>query len=114
MPELVSATVLLAMPPLMAYLAVRCLREVIPAWHAGGKIDSSLALHAFFLGASIGALFMAAAYIFVNPFSIDMLGARIAFAFGILAAASVFAACIRKHRRAEHIRKLTAKQRTMR
>lgn len=36
MPELVSATALLAMPPLMAYLAVRCLREVIPAWHVGG------------------------------------------------------------------------------
>lgn len=99
MPELVSATALLAMPPLMAYLAVRCLREIIPAWHAGGKIDSSLALHAFSLGAAIGALLMAAAYIFVNPFSIDMLGVRIAFVFGILAAASVSAASIRKHRR---------------
>lgn len=113
MPELVSAVALLAMPPLMAYLAVRCLGEVTPAWHAGGKIDSSLALHAFLLGVAIGALLMAAAYIFVNPFSIDMLGTRIAFAFGILAAASVFAACIRKHRRVEHIRKLTAKQRTL-
>lgn len=67
-----------------------------------------LALHAFLLGVAIGALLMAAAYIFVNPFSIDMLGARIAFAFGILAAA-----CICKHRRVEHIRKLTAKQRTL-
>lgn len=113
MPELVSATALLAMPPLMAYLAVRCLREIIPAWHAGGKIDSSLSLHAFSLGAAIGALLMAAAYIFVNPFSIDMLGVRIAFVFGILAAASVSAASIRKHRRAEYIRKLTAKQRTL-
>lgn len=62
MPELVSATALLAMPPLMAYLAVRCLREVIPAWHVGGRIDSFLALHAFFLGMAIGALLMAAAY----------------------------------------------------
>lgn len=57
---------------------------------------------------------MAAAYIFVNPFSIDMLGARIAFVFGILAAVSVSAASIRKYRRAEHIRILTAKQRTLR
>lgn len=113
MPELVSATVLLAMPPLMAYLAVRCLREVIPAWHAGGKIDSSLALHAFLLGVAIGALLMAAAYVLVNPFAIDMLGVRIAFLFGILAAASVSAASIRKHRRVEYIRKLTAKQRTL-
>ena len=114
MPELVSATALLAMPSLMAYLAVRCLREVIPAWHVGGRIDSFLALHAFFLGMAIGALLMAAAYVLVNPFAIDMLGVRIAFAFGILAAVSVFATCICKYRRAEHIRILTAKQRTLR
>lgn len=105
MPELVSAVALLAMPPLMAYLSVRCLCELVPAWHVGGKIDSSLALHAFFLGVAIGALLMAAAYVLVNPLAIDMLGVRIAFLFGILAAASVSAASIRK---------LTAKQRTLR
>ena len=43
-----------------------------------------------------------------------MLGVRIAFAFGILVAVSVFATCIRKYRRAEHIRMLTAQQRDMR
>lgn len=50
MPELVSAVALLAMSPLLAYLSVRCLCELVPAWHVGGRIDSSLALHAFFLG----------------------------------------------------------------
>lgn len=114
MPELVSAVALLAMSPLLAYLSVRCLCELVPAWHVGGRIDSSLALHAFFLGAAIGALLMAAAYVLVNPFAIDMLGVRIAFAFGIIVAFSVFATCIRKYRRAEHIRMLTAKQRTLR
>lgn len=116
MPELVSAVALLAMSPLLAYLSVRCLCELVPAWNVGGRIDSSLALHAFFLGAAIGALLMAAAYVLVNPFAIDMLGVRIAFAFafGIIVAVSVFATCIRKYRRAEHIRMLTAKQRTLR
>lgn len=57
MPELVSAVALLAMPPLLAYLSVRCLCELVPAWHVGG---------------------------------------------------------IRKHRRVEHIRMLTAQQRDMR
>lgn len=114
MPELVSAVALLAMPPLLAYLSVRCLCELVPAWHVGGRIDPFLALHAFFLGMAIGALLMAAAYVLVNPFAIDMLGVRIAFLFGILAAASVSAASIRKYRRAEHIRMLTAQQRNMR
>lgn len=57
MPELVSAVALLAMPPLLAYLSVRCLCELVPAWHVDG---------------------------------------------------------IRKYRRAEHIRMLTAQQRDMR
>lgn len=113
MPELVSSTVLLAMPPLLACLSVRCLRELVPAWHVGGRIDSFLALHAFFLGLAIGTLLMAAAYVLVNPFTIDMLGVRIAFAFGILAAATVLAACIRRQQRAGRIRMLMARQRTL-